>query len=357
MSYLTTGSTANQIVHKQSSDISLAGVTKLTIMLKFRTPTRVYATNYLMSGRAANETLSGGPSIAAGATRNILFRIRTLGTGGGSTTVTVPYTDDAINTCFLEADITTQLLTAYVNGVAETPVAIGDAWDDANFRLRLQGGAIDGDNFEMYEAAYWIDHAVESSQVSAYQSGSDLTALATPPTEIFRLNGTEGTLADPLTAENDSPARDLIQIQGATIAPDRPVFGVPSTTPPPDVPVGYTRYETDIASADTTSEGSVFFGIAVEDGMLFDVESDIIVLGEVGERNGHLIVDSPRTTTVYYYYPSNGDYLSEEFVFNFNESSIESPIYRSMNSNADGIKIGIEYGIVYPINLGVCSEV
>jgi hypothetical protein len=79
------------------------------------------------------------------------------------------------------------------------------------------------------------------------------------------------------------------------------------------VPVGYTRYETDIASADTTSEGSIFFGIAVEDGMLFDVESDIIVLGDVGERTGHLIVDSPRTTTVYYWYPGSGDYLSEEF--------------------------------------------
>ena len=117
----------------------------------------------------------------------------------------------------------------------------------------------------------------------------------------------------------------------------------------PDVPIGYTRYPTNIATADTTGETSIFFGLSTEDGMYIDVEDSITVLLEGGFATGFLIVPSPITTTVYYYYPSTQSYVSDDFVL-IGSSSLGSIIPQSVVSNIkSGITSSVSYVIKFPI--------
>lgn len=334
MSYLTKGSTLSQIIHRTDSTIDISSETEMTVMLKFSTANRQFATNRILSTFNQLTASDNGFMIGFSQTRSVLMRVRT----DTVHTFSAVYTDSEVQTCFLKVNLVTRLATAYINGVEQTPLATGSAWYTNTFDFKLFGGVIDGDDHENFEAAYWVGHAIDSSQVAAYQSGTDLDSLLVPPTEIYRLNGTEGTLADPLPAQNNSPALDLKQVQGSVTAPDRPVFGVPSVSPPPSVPAGYTRYTTDIATANVVSAFSFFFGIAVEDGMTVDWVNSVEVLLEAGKATG-FILSAPITTTAYFWYPSTGDYIGVEFTYNGVSFSVIS-----FGGLSLGIGIGLSFG-------------
>ena len=76
--------------------------------------------------------------------------------------------------------------------------------------------------------------------------------------------------------------------------------------------------------------------------MTIDVDSSITVIMNGGYATGFLLVDSPITTTIYYYYPSNEDYLSEVF-------SLVDPTGRSSNKFAQSVTSPISSRISSPI--------
>ena len=297
---------------KRTGVIDVTGQTQLTVMLKFMTDDRVNGTHYLLATYDSATEFSYQISIAVSAIRNILMRTRTDGVGGGVHSITVPYVDNVEQSVFLSIDLTTQELIGYVNGVASAPVSTGTSFrSNDNFDFKLRSPNVVGDDVESKEAAYWIGHAISQADVTAYQSGTDLTALSVPPTEIYRLNGVETDPVVTVVAENDT-GNNLSRIAGEV---GQPVFGAPSVTPAPGVPVGYTRYTTDIATANVVSAFSFFFGIAVEDGMTVDWVDSVEVLLDSGLATGFILSD-PITTTAYFWYPGTGDYIGVEFTYN-----------------------------------------
>jgi hypothetical protein len=86
-------------------------------------------------------------------------------------------------------------------------------------------------------------------------------------------------------------------------AGDYDYSGVP---PEPSVPVGYTRYLTNIATANT-SAGSIFQGKTIENEMPVHLPNTVTPTGSGGYIDGFLIAD-PSTITYYIYTPSTGDY-------------------------------------------------
>ena len=77
-------------------------------------------------------------------------------------------------------------------------------------------------------------------------------------------------------------------------------------TPEPSVPVGYTRFLTNIATA-SQSSGSIFQGITVENDMPVHLPNSVTPTGSGGYIDGFLIAD-PGVVEYYIYTPSNGDY-------------------------------------------------
>ena len=76
--------------------------------------------------------------------------------------------------------------------------------------------------------------------------------------------------------------------------------------PEPSVPLGYTRYLTNIATANT-GEGSIFQGKAIENEMPVHLPNSVTPTGSGGYIDGFLIAD-PSTITYYIYTPSTGAY-------------------------------------------------
>lgn len=79
-------------------------------------------------------------------------------------------------------------------------------------------------------------------------------------------------------------------------------------TPEPSVPVGYTRYLTNIATA-SVDIGSIFRGKTIENEMPVHLPNTVTPTGSGGYIDGFLIAD-PSTVTYYIYKPSNGDYAT-----------------------------------------------
>lgn len=315
MSLIDQGSTANRIVHKRTGVIDITGVRQLSLVFKVIPRTLSSTTSYLVSTYDDPTDFNDQLSVAMSAPQSILFRAKTTGTGGGTTSLSQAYNVDDVQSCVLTIDLDTQLMHAYINGVAlaGSPAGIGtDLVLPESFDFKIISPGNDNDISEPVESAYWIGHVLSAIDVTAYEAGTDLDDLSVAPDEVYRLNGTEGDFAPTLAAQN-SAANDLIQISGAVIAPDWPEWGAPSILPPPSVPVGYNRYSTDIATANTVSAFSFFVGIAVEDGMLVDVVDSVTVLLEGGLATG-FVLTAPITTTIYFYYPSTGDYIGEEFI-------------------------------------------
>lgn len=120
---------------------------------------------------------------------------------------------------------------------------------------------------------------------------------------------------------------------------------------PPAVPSGYTRYITNIATADTTTNESFLFGIAVEDGMSIDIPSYFEVLLVGGFATGFVVIPQgaptlPLSASFYYFYPSNSDYLSEPFQF----------ILESGDGVPDTVKV-ITYSITRPITSKITYKI
>lgn len=84
------------------------------------------------------------------------------------------------------------------------------------------------------------------------------------------------------------------------------VAGYSAVLPPPSVPVGYTRYVTNIATA-STAAGSIFAGKTVENEMIVDLPDSVTPTGSGGYIDGFLIAD-PGVVTYYIYTPSTGAY-------------------------------------------------
>lgn len=76
--------------------------------------------------------------------------------------------------------------------------------------------------------------------------------------------------------------------------------------PEPSVPVGYTRYLTNIATANTGA-GSIFQGKTIENEMPVHLPNAVTPTGSGGYIDGFLIAD-PGTVDYYLYSPSTGNY-------------------------------------------------
>lgn len=95
--------------------------------------------------------------------------------------------------------------------------------------------------------------------------------------------------------------------------------GVPNYVPggPPSVPAGYARYETDIATANTTAPSSLLFGLTVEDGTQLDVPDYLVMMLVALKATGFFTLPAPPaapapplTFTYYVYTPGTGAYDS-----------------------------------------------
>lgn len=337
MSAIIKSSTTNQTLYAQDTVIDVTAVTSLGVMARFRPLAATTGTNYLLTTYPTSVNTANQLAIGTANTNRLMCRARTnagivSGASGFSYTIGQTYT------AFLSVDLTAQEFKAYYDGVQAGATALtGTAWfGDKQFRLMIAGlESSDDAGFEILEAAYWIDSVISAVDVANYQTGTALSDFTVPPSEIIPCNGIEGEYVDNFPA-SINPLNFLDYVSGPTTAPDWAVWGVPSTAPPPDVPVGYTRYETDMATADAVSSNSFFYGVAVGGGLfvdlpdeMFEVDDPIgypVALGDL--VTGHVIRVVPGVYSAYFYYFDSGIYEDRviNYIFTFDAVGVLSPI-------------------------------
>lgn len=99
-------------------------------------------------------------------------------------------------------------------------------------------------------------------------------------------------------------------IKAATLIPPHEAgdYNYSGISPEPSVPVGYTRYLTNIATA-SADIGSIFRGKTIENEMPVHLPNTVTPTGSGGYIDGFLIAE-PSTVAYYIYTPSNGDYAT-----------------------------------------------
>ena len=120
-------------------------------------------------------------------------------------------------------------------------------------------------------------------------------------------------------------------------------------TPEPSVPVGYTRYLTNIATANTGA-GSIFQGKTIENEMPVHLPNSVTPTGSGGYIDGFLIAD-PSTITYYIYTPSTGDY--DTYV-----DTLLPPLTTSGTISASfAVKSGIVTAVISKITSNIVSKI
>jgi hypothetical protein len=119
--------------------------------------------------------------------------------------------------------------------------------------------------------------------------------------------------------------------------------------PEPSVPVGYTRYLTNITTANM-GEGSIFQGKTIENEMPVHLPDTVTPTGSGGYIDGFLIVD-PSTITYYIYTPSTGEY--DAYV----DALLPPAVPSGTASGRFTVKSGIVTSIVSKIASNIVSKI